>query len=118
MARQMFQGPVDIALVIAGNPQFAARPNHPGQCVEVGGRDEATLLVAGFRPGIGKQHKHPTERGIRQRRDQRQGIIHQDANLARAGRLAGNFGEQGRHTIDEGFAADDADTRVGKALSE
>jgi len=66
IANKMHERPLRIIGMVGGDPQLAARPQGAGNFAECPRLDEATLVVAEFRPGIRKEDKHHRKTGIGQ----------------------------------------------------
>jgi len=114
VGQDLGQRPTDIAPVIAGHPQFGTGRHGPGQKVQLRAGYEAALGVAGLGPGIGKQHENPAQGARRQDIEQGTGVIGQDTDIGEI--PGGNELERRRDPVDEGFAADQPDIRMGRRL--
>src|SRR5690625_460109 len=61
MRQQVSQHPGDVARIIAREPEFSTIAQDPGKLVQCLRLDEAPLVMAGFRPGIGEEQESPVK---------------------------------------------------------
>lgn len=77
--------------------------------------DQPSFVMPGFRPRVGKQNKHASNRALGQRRDQGACVVGIDPDVAEPFVLDGR--QESRHTVDEGFASYHRDVIVHHRLS-
>lgn len=75
---------MEIARVVRGEPQFGTTFHGARELVERAGRYHAPLVVPQLRPRIREQDEDPAERRVRQSRQQKPRIVHENADVAEA----------------------------------
>ena len=100
--------------MVAGQAQLGAVGQHAGQGRDRRAVDEAALVMARLGPGVGKQHERAADRRVGERLDQQARVVGKDADPRALG--VGKPAKQRRDAGDVGFAADDADIRIGARL--
>src|SRR5215471_17852262 len=105
MTSKAFEDPAEIVGVVGGGAQLGAVGHDFRQPVEHLARKEAALVVAPFRPRIGKQNEHSIDRSRRQRCDQQPPVIGKNPNVVEAPRL--DLREKLDDPILENLAADE-----------
>ena len=111
----MGEGPIGIILDIAGEMERAAGLYDAGEFFQRRWRNEAALVVARFRPGIGIEQINRIDTGIGQGDEKFQRIIGEKPDI---GKVAGNDGLH--HLADAAgkhFAADKAGVRFFLCLA-
>ena len=107
---EAFEDPAEVIVVVRRRPQLGAVGHDLRQNIERLAQDEAALVVAPFRPGIGKQYEHPIDRGRRQRRDQQPRVVGKDPDVVDAPLL--DLREKLDDPVLENLAADKTDLRM------
>ena len=108
------QRPAGIVVDVGGEAEFSAWPQSSGERLDDRFRDDATLVVAPLRPGVGIEHedarKEPLRRGLEQSLDIAAPYPHVDQLFAL------DAGKRGRHAVQEGLAADEPNLRIALRL--
>jgi len=107
--------PAEIIVVIGRKSQFGSVPHDCRQCIESLAGHEASFLVPQFRPRVGKQDEHATNRGWRQRREYQPCVINKNPDVGDA--AAFDLREKPGDTGLENFAADETDLRMAFGLN-
>ncbi len=114
MAGHAFQHPFDITPMVAGQPEFAAVGQRPGQFADGFIGNEAPPVVPFFRPWIGKKGIDPADGSLGQTGKKLSRVIVENANVGQA--FAFDPAQQAGNAIDEGLAADEPDVGTGPGL--
>ncbi len=114
MAPKLVEGPTDVVHMVAGKTQLGAVGHHPGQGIQGWRGDDATLVMARFRPRIGEQDEGPLDGRLGQGGEKRTRIVIVDTDVGQADGV--DVRQQGGYPIDERLAADEIDFRMGFRL--
>ena len=101
--------------MIRRQPKLPARPQDAGDLIQILWPNEAPLVMARLRPGIGKEHENRSERRRAQAFENVPRVTHMDTNIGKA--LSLDVREQFRTAVHERLAGDEAGVRTGLRLS-
>src|SRR5215472_12903115 len=110
MIGEAFEDPAEVIAIVRSDPKSCAVGHDFRQPVEHLARQEAALMVAPFRPGIGKQNEHAIDRGRRQRRDQQPRVVGKNPDVVEAPLL--DLREKLDDPVLENLAADESDLGI------
>jgi hypothetical protein len=114
VARRVLDHPADIARIVGGEAQLAAIDHRRGEEIERCRRDDAALVVAQLRPGIGKEDEDAGQYRLGQRRQEQPRIVYEEPDIADV--LPLDVGKQLDDAVLEDLAADKALARRRRGL--
>src|SRR5439155_4526636 len=97
-----------------GKTQFGARTHDDRQAIERRRCYETALVMALFRPRIGKQDKDAAERARHEAIDEETGVVGEDADIGEA--LRGDVADQPSDAVFEDLRADKTDIGMRHCL--
>lgn len=110
MRGHVLQHPREIARIVGGEAQFGAIGHDAGERVERRSRDDAALVMAELRPGVGKENEDARERGVAQRGEQEARVVEKEADVGKVMLL--DLGQELGDAVFEHLAADEAHRRM------
>ena len=111
---QMLQDPDQVAAMVGRDAKLRARRHRVGEEIEDRRADEASLVVSGLGPWIGKQDERAGEARRRQAAQQETGIVGVDPNIADV--LVVESLDKLGHPVEKRLAPDIARVGVGARL--
>jgi hypothetical protein len=100
------QHPTHIIAMIAGQAKPRAIDHDTGQLGERFRRDDASTMMPTLRPGVRKQNETPFYRSVWQRFDEKASVSRVNPDVLDVRYFHGS--DQAGHTVNKGFAADEA----------
>ena len=109
------QRPAGVIVDVGDEMQFPARLHHPRERLDHGVRNDATLVVAPLRPGVGIKDEDAGKKSVRRGLDHRLGVAAPQPDVDEI--LALDPRQRRDDAVEKRLAADEADVRTGPRRS-